>query len=462
MTVGEHRLPSVPTRDRRAPTPYRWRLIRSLLLGQVASGASLTIIALATAEIAKDLGTTTTIVSWSVTGGVLGSAVGGAIGGKVGDVVGHRRMYRVTLGAVVALTALSAVAWSGWVFLLARVLAGVAAGATSANSTALVLHAFPSHERTKAIGVYQSALTLAPAIGLLVGGPVIDAFGWRTMFFAFTIIVAAGFVWSWFVVQITTERVKRRIDYLGSLTMTFTVVTALMFFERGKALGFDDRVPWIMVLCSVVGAVLFVVVERAAPEPLMRLDYFRRRGFIVPTLVSTGLNFAFMGGLVVTPLLLHKTFGYSNGRASSILFLRPFFYSITAVLAGALQTRFSVRRVALFGGIVVIASMLLFAEGSHSTNIWLIVSGLVLSGIGLGVATPGLTGASAAATDPKDFGVTSGMRNTITQVGVTAGIQTMTTMVGTQYTPSAFASAFLLGCGVAVAGTAAALAIPRG
>ena len=95
---------------------------------------------------------------------MLGSAIGGALGGKLGDIHGHRRIYRVALFAVAVLTALSAVAWSGPSFLIIRVLAGVAAGATSANSTAMVLHAFPVSERTKAMGLYQSALTLAPAL----------------------------------------------------------------------------------------------------------------------------------------------------------------------------------------------------------------------------------------------------------------------------------------------------------
>lgn len=451
MVLGE-----VRPNEARAATgdPYRWQLIRSLLLGQVASGASLTIIALATADIAKDLGTTPAIVSWAVTGGVLGSAVGGAIGGKLGDLLGHRRVYRVTLFLTVALTVLSAMAWSGWSFLVVRVLAGLASGGTSANSSALVLHAFPAHERTKAIGMYQAALTLAPAIGLLVGGPVVDAFGWRTLFGAFAVIVAAGFVWAWLVVRSTTERIARRIDYAGSVTLASAVVTALLFFDRGKAYGFGDRVPWLMLAVAVVASVAFVLVERAAPEPLIRLDYFRRRDFIVPTLVSTCLNYAFMGGLVVTPLLLHTRFGYSNTKSSTYLFLRPFAYAVTAAFAGAAHQRFHVRRLAYAGGAVQIVSMLCFAEGALGHSIVLITIGLALSGVGLGIATPGLTAASAAASDPQDYGVTSGMRTTITQVGVTAGIQTMSIMVGTTYGASSFAGAFLLGTTVAAIGTA--------
>lgn len=445
--------------DARSADPYRWQLIRSLLLGQVASGASLTIIALATKDIADDLDSTPTLISWAVTGGVLGSAVGGAIAGKLGDLLGHRRMFRITLAAVVVLTLLSALAWSGWSFLAIRVLAGLASGGTSANSSALVLHAFPAHERTKAIGIYQAALTLAPALGLLVGGPVVDRFGWRTLFFAFALIVAIGYVWSWLVVKATTERIARRIDYAGSLTLAIAVVTGLLFFDRGKAYGFGDRVPWVMLVCAVVFGTAFVIVERRAPEPLIRLDYFQRRDFIVPTLVTTCLNYAFMGGLVVTPLLLHTRFGYSNTRSSTYLFLRPFAYAVTASMAGAFQQRFSIRRVAFTGGLIEVASMLLFAEGARSTNLTLIVFGLVLYGVGLGIATPGLTAASAAASDPKDYGVTSGMRTTITQVGVTSGIQTMTIMVGSTYTGASFAGSFLLGTVVAAIGTGLVLLV---
>lgn len=438
---------------------YRWRLIRSLLLGQVSTGASLTIIALATAEIAADLDTTPTVVAWSVTGGVLGSAIGGAIGGKLGDVHGHRRIYRITLFAVAVFTALSALAWSGPSFLAVRVLAGLAAGATSANSTAMVLHAFPVHERTKAMGLYQAALTLAPALGLLAGGPMIDNLGWRAMFWVFTGLVATGYVWAYLVVEERGQRNARRIDYLGSVTLSSAVVSLLLFFDRAKEFGLTDAVPLITLVIAVVSAGLFVFVESRVPEPLLRLDYFRRRDFMVPTMVAAGYNYAFMGGLVVTPLLMHRVFNYSNTAAASVLFLRPLSYSVTAAFAGRLQNLWGTKRTALTGGFTVLVSMVLFAVGSQQESMHTIVVGLVLSGLGLGIATPGLVVAAANASDPKDFGVSTGMRTTLTQVGVTAGIQSMTIALGTTYTPGAFAGSFWLGCGVAAAATALAFAV---
>jgi MFS family permease len=387
--------------------------------------------------------------------------VGGAIGGKLGDVHGHRLVYRATLLSICVLTALSAIAWDGPSFLAFRVLAGLAAGATSANSSALVLHAFPPEERTRAIGVYQSAMTLAPALGLLLGGPLIDHFGWRSMFVVFTLLVAAGYVWAWKVVEEAGERTPRRIDYLGAATLAAAVVASLMYFDRSKVFGFTDRVPVLMLVAAIGSIALFVLIEWRAAEPLFRLAYFTRRNFIAPTAVTAFLNYAFMGGLVVTPLLLHQQFGYSNTAAASVLFLRPASYAVTAIFAGALQQRFAVRTTAQVGGAVVIASMLLFAVGSNERAIGMIVAGLVLAGFGLGIATPGLTAAAANASDPQDYGVASGMRTTLTQIGVTAGIQSMTIALGTTYTPSAFAGSFVLGCIVAAVGTALAFTIRR-
>lgn len=463
MTTGagpiRETIAAPPQTNGRGGRPYRWRLIRSLMLGQVATGASLTIIALATPEIAADLATTPTVVAWSVTGGVLASAVGGAIGGKVGDVRGHRRVHRVALAAVVVLTALSAVAWSGPAFLVIRVLAGLAAGATSANSSAMVLHAFPTEERAHAIGVFQSALTLAPAIGLLIGGPLIDAFGWRTMFVVFTAFVVTGWVWAYRVVRETPDRVARRIDYLGSIMLTGAVVGLLLYFDRAQAFGFADPVPRLCLACGLVSLLLFVLVERRAAEPLFRLSYFRRPGFVVPTTVSAGLNFAFMGGLVVTPLLMHEEFGYTNTAAASLLFLRPAGYSLMAAFAGRMQQRFSVRRTSVGGGVLVVVSMAAFAFGSLEEQILLVVLGLVLCGLGLGIATPGLTVVAAEASDPADYGVTSGMRTTLTQIGVTAGIQSMTIALGSDHTPQAYARSFWLGGAVAAVCTVLALTI---
>jgi predicted MFS family arabinose efflux permease len=211
--------------------------------------------------------------------------------------------------------------------------------------------------------------------------------------------------------------------------------------------------------CAAVSIALFIVVELHVAEPLLRLDYFRRRNFIVPTVVGAGYNYAFMGGLVVTPLLMHRVFGYSNTAAASVLFLRPMSYSVTAAFAGRLHDEFGTRKTAITGGLTVVASMVLFAVGSLEESVATIVVGLVLAGLGLGIATPGLVVASANASDPRDFGVSTGMRTTLTQVGVTAGIQSMTIALGTSYTPSAFANSFWLGCMVAAAATLLAFTI---
>ena len=130
---------------------------------------------------------------------------------------------------------------------------------------------------------------------------------------------------------------------------------------------------------------------------------------------------------------------------------------LVEAFAGQLHSWFGTRTSALGGGLTVVLSMALFAVGAGQQSMPLVVAGLVLAGLGLGVATPGLSVAAANASDAEDLGVSAGMRSTLNQVGVTAGIQSMTIALGSSYTPSAFAGSFWLGCGVAGAATALAL-----
>jgi predicted MFS family arabinose efflux permease len=92
-----------------------------------------------------------------------------------------------------------------------------------------------------------------------------------------------------------------------------------------------------------------------------------------------------------------------------------------AAFAGRMQQRFSVRATSVGGGVLVVVSMAAFAFGSLEEQILLVVLGLVLCGLGLGIATPGLTVVAAEASDPADYGVTSGMRTTLTQIGSPPG-----------------------------------------
>ena len=174
------------------------------------------------------------------------------------------------------------------------------------------------------------------------------------------------------------------------------------------------------------------------------------------------LNFAFMGGLVVTPLLMQQIFKYSNTRAACVLFLRPFSYSLCAAMAGRVHGLVRDRALAVGGSATVAVSMLLFALGAQNRSLPMVVLALISCGVGMAIVSPPMAATVANVADPADYGIVSGMRGTIGQVGVTAGVQTMAVTLGTTYTPDGFAASFHLGGAVALAGLAMACFVRLG
>lgn len=438
---------------------YAWRLLRVILIGQLPGGASISIFTLALADIGKDLDASAATLSWAVTGGILASAISGAVCGKLGDVHGHKRVYVIALGALSIASLLSGLAWNAASLIGFRSLAGVCVGASQSTSAAMIMRAFPSEERHRVVGWHQSAMTIFPAIGLLAGGPTIDAIGWRPVFFVFAALAVTGCVVSSGVIRPSERGAARRIDFTGALLLVAAIVGLLLYFERGKKFGFTDSVPIVCATFGVAAVAAFVAVEGRVAEPLIRLHYFTRRNFAVPTMLVAFLNYAFMGGLVVAPIMLRTQFHYSNTHASLLLFMRPALYSGTALFAGRAYEWLGERSVAIIGSAITVASMVAFALSAAEHSLALFILGLIGSGVGFGMVAPAMAATIVNVTDPADYGVVSGMRNTISQVGVTAGAQTMTVMIGAESVASGFRSSFLLGAGVASVGLVLSLLV---
>jgi MFS family permease len=212
-------------------------------------------------------------------------------------------------------------------------------------------------------------------------------------------------------------------------------------------------------------AMAFWLIERRSPEPLLPLRYFRRRNFVCPMGAQVFANFAYLGGFILAPLLLERAYGYSATDAGLVVIARPFAFSITAPIAGYLAVRIGERISAVAGSVAVGASMLVFSSLSHDSALTMVIFALILSGVGLGVASPSIAASVANAVDEADLGIASATQQLMTQVGSAAGIQVMET-VQTAREPSAgllgsFSEAYLVGFAACLLAVAFALGIRR-
>jgi MFS family permease len=435
---------------------YRWWALWTVLAGLFATSFTITVVAVSLPDIARDLDSSTTALTWIVTGPFLAHALGMPLLGSVGDVHGHRRVYLTCFAMFTVFTGLSALAWDAGSLITVRVVAALAGAATGPASMAIIMHAFPAEDRVKAMGWWSLVGAGGPVIGLAAGGPLVEALGWRWIFILQTPLAVVALAVAGILLRETPRAARQPIDVAGAAALAATTVAPLLALQIGATSGFVD--PLALGLFGIAGAglVAFVYIERRAPRPLLPLDFFRRRNFTASLLAQSTTQFAYMGGFIVTPLLVQDVFGYAIAATALIMLCRPLAFSVSAPALGYAAVRIGERRASVAGCALVAASMACFVFAVTSESLGLVVGALVLSGIGLGASSPSLISTAANAVAPDRLGVANAAQQMVVIIGAVAGIQVLATIQDAGTGTGPFVDAYLVGLVFALVGTIAA------
>lgn len=440
------------------------------MLAVTAFGSLMTLVTVALGEMGEELGASRATMTWAITGLMLAMVVVTPMAGTLGDVHGHRKVMLAGLVGGAAATALCGIAWNASSLIAFRVLFGVCAALVNPNAMSLMMHAYGPERRATAVGWFQFAVTGAPTIGLVIGGPLIDAFGWRVVFFSFAGVSLVAFAVGLPSLRPIPRQEGRPLDIVGALLLGFGVLFALLAITRVTgAIRSDGAVAALTDLGALIFAVLsaatlraFVVVERRVAFPMIKLAYFGRRNFTLPLVSSSAVQFAYMGGFVITPALLEDHYGWMIGSIALLMMPRPGAFSIASLIGGWAPSRVGFRLPVVAGALFMMMSMVFFALAAPITSglgIAFIVVGLILSGTASGVSQPAIAALSVASVDEADMGVANGMNQQITWVGIVAGIQTMNVLIGDNASTTRFVGTYMVGLAVAALGLFAALAV---
>jgi EmrB/QacA subfamily drug resistance transporter len=444
---------------------FPWLVLWTVLLGLFAVGFTITILAVSLSTIADDVGSTKTTLTWVITGPLLAFGIVGPAFGKAGDLFGQKRIYLIGMFGSAVFAIGIALSWNAGSLIAFRVLASACGAAAGPASMALIFSVFPPERRSQAMGYWSMIGAGAPVLGVVAGGPIVEALSWRLIFVIqaplalFCVLLAA-------LVLPETERHERvPFDVLGSVLLGIGVTSLLFALNRGPILGWSSVVVLGGFVLAPAMLVAFALWERRAPSPLLRLDYLKRRNVAAPIAVQFFTNFAYMGGFIITPFLLDDVFHYSPSHVGMLSIARPLTFAIVAPLAGYAAIRVGERTAGMFGAAVVAASMVLLAQVSRSSSDLLVVGGLALSGMGLGASSPSMAATIANAVDEVDLGIAGAAQQMMTQIGVVAGIQLMQTVqiagVGSVGLVGSYHRAYLLGAVVCTLGIVAASFVRR-
>ncbi len=440
----------------RASARYpRWVLLAALG-GMFATTFPITILTVSLGDIARDLDTTETTLAWVISGPMLASALALPVLGKLGDLYGHRRVFLLGFAVATAVAAATALAWNAASLIGFRTVAQTVGAATQPASMALIMTVFAPADRVKAMGWWSLVAAGAPAVGLVLGGPTVELFGWRLIFLAQAVLALAALAAAFVVLPETTRRVRVRFDVAGSLALAAGVGGAMFALTQGAEWGWLNGAVLAAAVAAPAGIAAFVLVERRVEHPLLPLQFFERRNFTAPIVCTFTSGAAYMGGFILAPLMLRFVFGMSLSAVAMVMLLRPVSYSVSSPFGGHLATRVGERATTVAGTTLLAVALAGIGLGAVAGSLVLVCAALFLQGIGHGMARPSITASMANAVDEGDFGIAAAAQRMMHQVGAALGISLMTVVYGGVNEPGPFLAAHLVGAALAGAGAVAA------
>jgi EmrB/QacA subfamily drug resistance transporter len=261
-----------------------------VMIGVLISAVDGTIVVLALPAIQHDLDVSLAAVTWVVVSYLLVVTVLATQVGRLGDMFGRVRMYQAGFVVFVLGSVLCALAWNAAAMIGSRVLQGIGAALIAANSGAIISELYPPEERGRAYGFNAFGWSFGSVLGVLLGGVIVTYVSWRWIFWINLPIGAIALVLAFRVLRDRGERVRRRLDVPGMITLglgLFGVLWAMtaLASEPVNATEIGYLAGGIVLL------VAFVFIERRQREPTVDLSLFR-----IPT-VTPSLLASLLQGL---------------------------------------------------------------------------------------------------------------------------------------------------------------------
>jgi EmrB/QacA subfamily drug resistance transporter len=403
--------------------PNRWMVLAVCSMSLFVVGLDTTIVNVALPAIGTGLRVGTRGLEWALDAYTFALATLLISSGALADRIGRRRVFRLGLTVFGVASVACSLAPSIGVLIAARVAQGVGGSMLSPVALAIVVNVVTDpKERAQAIGVWAAIFGVSMAAGPLVGGALVSALGWRSVFWAGVPLIAVVLLLTSVLVPESRAPRPRRLDSAGQLLLAVVVGGSVALLIEGPRIGWVA--PGAIIGYVVVGAAVaaFVRTESRRPEPLMDLKLFRRKPFTVAVLGAVVVFVALSTTLLVGTLYLQHARGMSPAAAGVITLPMALAATVCAPLSGFLVGRTGPRLPLLLAGSGLTLGALCLVTLDDRTGVPVLLLAYLLIGAGIGFANAPITNTAVSGLPAAQAGVAGGITSTARQVGAALGV----------------------------------------
>jgi len=412
--------PTTPQDDGLGPDVIRIAAV--VLVGAFMSILDTTIVNVALDRLTLAFGTDFAHIQWIVTAYMLAMAAVIPLSGWIALRFGAKRVFIVSMVVFTLASLLCGLAWNLESLVAFRALQGVGGGLLMPVGQMMLAHVAGPRRMGRVMSIVAIPMLIAPVLGPVLGGFLVDTAGWEWIFFVNLPVGIAGVILAQRLLRDEGHGAAWPLDIIGVALMAVGIpLITFGLAETGIEGSISPIRAWLPIVAGVALTATYVVYALRRERPLINVRLFRNPGFSAASVTSFALGAALFGGMILMPLYEQGPRGNSALVTGLILAPQGLGAAIAAPIAGRLTDRLGGGKVAIAGLIVLSLATLPFTWLSATTPQWLVMIGLFFRGLGIGATIMPAFAAAYASLERSDVPDATSQLNTVQRVGGSIG-----------------------------------------
>ncbi|MEV4538618.1 MFS transporter [Asanoa sp. NPDC049518] len=382
--------------------------------------------------IRQDLGTTQAGVSWVLIAWLLSASVATPILGRIADLIGKHRALLIVLGAIGVGSLVSALAPNLGVLIVGRIIQGLG-GAIFPIVFGIIRDEYPAHRVPRAIGAMSSVIAVGGGLGTVLAGPITAALGWRWLFGIPLVLVVAVATLAWKFVPASPVRGGGRVNWPAAALLAGWLVALLLPVSTGARWGWLSTPTLGLFVVAAIAFAAWVVVETRSANPMIDMRMMRHRPVWTTNLVALLFGAAmfsvitFLPQFVQTPSRAGYGFGSSVTVAGFLILPMLVTMAVGGMVSGPVHRVVGFRAQLAYGSVFLAAGAIGFALLNNAP--WQVSLAAGVFGLGLGLAYAAMTSVIVHSVSPSATGAATGMNANIRNIGGAIGTAVVSALV---------------------------------